>query len=290
MWFWLVIAAAVLGAIDVILNKKALHKIGPAVYMWSVFILPIPFLFYLVLQEGIPTLNLVFFIATSISSLIFIFSRIIFNHTLKKSLISKILPLTSFTAFFTYVFGVMFLSEFIRTVPVLGLLSVIFGAYVLNADQAREDILKPFRLLFLKKESIILLFGIMLGSLTAILDKWALNNSTPSSPIFTLFVEQGMMTVLLTGYLLSKKSRVWLTEFKNNFVILFLNSLTFIAVGLLVFYAYVDAPVALVLGIKRLQLVFILLMGYLFFKDKPTKHTWIATAIMIAGVLMIRLG
>ena len=51
-----------------------------------------------------------------------------------------------------------------------------------------------------------------------------------------------------------------------------------------------DGPVALVIGVKRLQIFFMLLMGYLFFKDKTTKHIWVATFIMVLGVLMIRLG
>jgi uncharacterized membrane protein len=290
MWFWLALASALLGAVDVILSKKALHRVNTAVFTWAIFILPIPFLIFLALREGIPTLNIIFFIATFASSLVFIFSKMIFNHTLKRNLISKIVPLTSFAGFFTYIFGLIFLSESIRLVPLIGLLSIISGAYILNADQIKEDLLKPFKLLFLKKESILFLLAVMLGSLTAILDKWALKNSIPTSPIFTLLVEQVIMSALLTGYLLKRKNKNWLPEFKSNFPILFINSVIFLIVGLLVFYAYAGAPVALVLGIKRLQLFFILLMGYLFFKDKPTKHTWIATAIMILGVLLIKIG
>lgn len=290
MWFWLAIASSILGAVDVILSKKALHKVSAVVLSWSLFALPIPLLIYLALLEGIPTLNLFFFLGVFGSSLAFVFAKTIGSEILKNNLISKILPLTAFGGIFTYIFGLIFLSESIRLVPLLGLLAIIFGAYILNADQAREDFLKPFKLLFLKKESLLYLLAIMLGSLTAILDKWALNNSIPTSPVFTTLIEQIIMSILLSGYLLRKESKMYFTQLKNNFGILLLNSIVFIAVGLLIFYAYTGAPVALVLGVKRLQIFFILLMGYLFFKDKPTKHVWIATAIMILGVLMIKLG
>ena len=291
MWFWLALFAAVLGAVDVILSKKILHKVSAAVLTWSLFTLTIPILIYLVLREGIPTLNQFFFIGVLGSSLVFVFSKTIGSGILKKNLISKILPLTSFGGVFTYIFGLIFLSESIRLIPLLGLLSIIFGSYILNADQAREDFLKPFKLIFLRKESLLFLLAIMLGSLKVILDKWALGNTVPTSPIFTILIEQIIMSTMLGAYMVGKESKTWTVEIKKNFGLLFLNSIVFLITGLLVFYAYAfGGPVALVIGVKRLQIFFILVMGYLFFKDKPTKHTWIATAIMILGVLMIKLG
>lgn len=290
MWFWLALGSALLGAVDVILSKKALHKVSAAVLSWSLFALPIPLLIYLVLWEGIPTLNLFFFIGVFGSSLAFVFAKTIGSGILKKNLISKILPLTSFGGVFTYIFGLIFLSESIKLIPLLGLISIIFGSYILNADQAREDFLKPFKLIFLRKESLLFLLAIMLGSITVILDKTALNNATPASPIFTMLFEQIIMSMMLGIYMIRRESKTWAMEIRKNFGILFLNSIVFIAVGLLVFYAYTGTPVALVIGVKRLQIFFILLMGYLFFKDKPTKHVWIATVIMILGVLMIKLG
>jgi len=130
----------------------------------------------------------------------------------------------------------------------------------------------------------------MLSSITAILDKWGLKNTAPESPVFITLVEQIIMSIMLWGYLLKKESKSWVGQLKNNFSILFLNSIVFAISGTLIFYAYIGAPVALVLGVQRMRLFFILLMGYLFFKDKPTKHVWIATAIMILGVLLIKLG
>lgn len=291
MWFWLALASAFFGALDIIINKKALHKVSPALLAWSAFALSIPPLIYFSFKEGIPNLNLVFLIGVFGSSLAFVFAKTIFNSALKKNLISKILPLTAFSGIFTYVFGLIFLSESIRPIPVLGLLSIIFGSYILNVDQAREDITKPFKLLFLRKESALFLLAVLLGSLTSILDKAAINNTAPASPVFTLLIEQIIMSVIMYGYLIKKENKTWFKELKNNFWMLSLNSLSFLIVGLLVMNAYSHGgPVALVVGVKRLQIFFVLLMGYLFFKDKPTKLVWLATAIMILGVLMIKLG
>lgn len=291
MWFWLALGSAVFGAVDVILNKYLLNKVSAGVLSWSLFTLTIPFLLYFVLKEGVPNTNQIFLIGALGSSFTYVFSKTIINHTLKYNIVSKILPITAFSGIFTYIFGLILLSETIRLIPVLGLFSVIFGSYILNADQAKEDLLKPFKILFATRTSIFLLIALLLGSITAIFDKLALNNTTPQSPAFIFLVEQIIMSAMLTPYLFYKENKTWSKELKNNFSILFVNSILFVITGFFVFYAYKESgPVALVLGIKRLQIFFILLLGYLFLKDKPTKHSWIATAIMILGVLMIRLG
>jgi len=290
MWFWLALASAVLGAVEVIFSKKALNKVSAPLLTWSVFTLSIPPLFILSLKDGIPSLNQIFYVGVFGSSLAFVFAKTIGNHTLKQNLISKVIPLAAFSGIFTYVFGLILLSESIRLIPVLGLISVILGSYILNADQAKEDFLKPFKIVFATKTSIFFLIAVMLGSLTAVLDKLGLNNTTPKSPVFVLLIEQIIMSAVLAPYLLRKESKTWVKELKDNFLVLFLNSIVFLMVGLVVLYAYTDGPVALVIGIKRLQIFFILMMGYLFFKDKPTKHIWVATLVMILGVLMIRLG
>lgn len=291
MWFWLSLLSALLGAVDIFLNKKSLNKVSAGVLSWALFTLPIPFLLIISFKEGIPSVNSVFWLAAIVSSLTFVFSKTIINEAFKQNLMSKILPLTAFSGVFTYFFGLVFLSESLRLLPVLGLLSILFGSYILNVDQAHEDILKPFKLLFLTKSSVIFLIALMVGALTAVADKTGLNNTNPQSPIFILLVTQIMMSVLATIYILSKERKTWVLQVKQNFWLLSLNSLVFMVVSFLVFAAYgTDGPVALVLGVKRLQIFFVLILGYLFLKDKPTKHSWIATAIMMLGVLMIKLG
>lgn len=290
MWFWLAVGSAVLGAIDVILNKKLLNSVSPSLLSWALFALTIPILIVFTFFEGIPSINSMFFAGVIGSSIAFVFARTLLNSTLKQGLISQIMPLTAFSGMFSYIFGLILLAESIRLIPVLGLFSIILGSYILNADQAKEDFLKPFKLLFSSRNSVLLLIAIMLSGLTVILDKVGLLNTNPQNPTFVMLIEQILMSSGLTVYLLKKERKTWVKELKGNFVILFLNSLVLLGVAYFVFYAYLSGPAALIIGIKRLQIFFILLMGLLFFNDKPTKHSWMATTVMVIGVLMIRLG
>lgn len=289
MWFWLAFSASIIGSIDVILNKHCLKNVSALVLSWALFTLPLPFLLFFAIKGGVPSLTQLFYVGAIGSSLAFVFSKTITSGVYKKNNLSKIFPLTSFAGIFNYVLGLLFLSETIRPIPLLGLFTVIVGSYFLNLDQAKEGFLKPFKMLFANKTSLLFLFSMFLNSLTSIFDKIGITNTHPTSPIFTLFVENVLMSILLTGYL-CKKQPGWFRELKTNFSSLLINSGVYQMKSLVVFTAFIGGPVALVMGIARLQIFFILLLSYFFFKDRPSKHVWFASFIMALGVLLIKLG
>lgn len=290
MWFWLALGSAILGAVDIILNKKLVHKVSPALLSWALFTLTLPIMIPFAAISGIPTVNLFFLVGILGSSLTFVFAKTLFNGALKNNIVSQILPLTAFGGLFSYIFGLILLSESLRLIPVLGLIAIVAGAYILNADQAREDIFRPFKLLFNTKGALLLLISIMLGSLAVILDKMGVINTFPKNPIFVIICEQVIQSAFMTAYLIKKEGKTWIPPLKQNFIFLSVNSLIYLAISFLIFFAYIDGPAALVIGIKRMQIFFALIMGIIFLRDKPTKHAWIATIIMILGVLMIKLG
>src|SRR5436309_1499135 len=105
MWFWLALVSAVLGAVDLTLSKKALKNVSPVALFWALNCFPLPFLFILVLKNGIPALNPIFWVAVIGSSITWAIGKSMFNTGLKNNFISKIIPLTSFSVIFTYIFG-----------------------------------------------------------------------------------------------------------------------------------------------------------------------------------------
>jgi len=267
-----------------------MEKVSAGVLSWCLFTLTLPILIPVAIIQGAPSVNYLFFFGVAGSSVFFVISRTIFNNALRDNLVSQILPLTAFTGFFTYIFGLFMLSETLRPIPVIGLFTVLIGSYILNVNQAREDILKPFKLLFISKGALLLLLSILLGSMTAIFDKIGVKNTFPENPTYAVFWEQILQSSLMTVFLFSRERKTWFPSLKQNFPMLFFVSLLFLAISFLIFYAYTDGPAALVMGVKRLQIFFILVMGYIFLKDKPSKQSWLATFIMILGVFMIKLG
>lgn len=291
MWFWLSLLSALFGAIDIFLNKKSLQKVSPTTLNWSLYVLSLPVLFIFTLKEGLPSINFTFWISVLGSAITFALGKNIFYGALKDGLISKIIPLTSFTNIFTYILALIFLGENLKLLPVLGLILIVVGSYVLNVDQAKEDFLKPFKILFASKSALFFMAALVLTSATAIFDKLGILNTKPQAPLFVLLLENILMSVMLTFYLINKEKTTWVKEVRQSFGILFTNSLVYLMIAYVVFEAYsIQGPVALVLGIKRLQIFFALVLGYFFLKDKPAKHAWIATAVMLIGTILIKIG
>lgn len=196
------------------------------------------------------------------------------------------LPLSAFSGIFTYIFGLLFLSEHIAFLPLIGLLVVVIGSYILNAELARESIFKPFTILFSEKESLFYLLSLLIVSGCGVFDKIAIRQSTPA---MTILVENIVMLSLLTPYLLAREKN-WVTSLKQNSRVLIFNSYIFALVALLVFYAFNDGPIALVVSVKRIQIFFILILSILFLKEKVHKHIWYASLLMAVGVVFIKLG
>jgi uncharacterized membrane protein len=287
MWFWYSISAAILGSVVVILNKRMLNKIDATVFTWALFSLSLPFLGYLTFKDGLPTLKSLFFLGAIGSAIAFTLSKTIANNSIKKGTLSKLAPLNSFGVFFTYLLGLTFLSESVSSGGVSGLILIIFGAYILNSEKAKEDLLSPIKILLSDKLSLLFILAIFLSSVETIFIKTSLNSTYPTSVSLVVFTEQFLMSLILTTYLILYKQN-WIQELKQNFWRLVLISILYTSVSLLAFNATAVTSVALAQGVKSSQLFFTLLLGILFLNDRPTKHTWLASSLMILGVLLIK--
>lgn len=289
MWFWFALAAAILGSVETYANKKALHTVSPYLMTWAAFALNTPLVLLFLYKEGFSSFNWIFFAATTTSSVVFVVSKVLKNQTMKVGLLSKLIPLSAFGSFFTYLLGLFFLGENIKFVGVMGLFLIMFGTYTLNIDKAKEHFLEPFKFLFKDKISLVYLFAVLLNSVASLSDKIGLSNTFPSNPSMELLVENVIMTAILT-VLMVKKEKLWKKELKSNFWILFIYSTIYAVVSLLIFIGFTTGPIALVMGVKKLELLFTLVLGYLFLNDKPPKHAWIATAILLLGIVLVRMA
>lgn len=289
MWFWFAILSALVSAISVILNKKALKNINASLVSWSLFAFSIPFLIYPAFKDGWPKLNAIFWIAITASVVSFAYAKTLTLKSLKGSLMSEIVPLAFFMVLFNYLFGLIFLSESLRLIQIIGLIFIIIGGYFLKVEEAKEDILKPFKLLLTNKESRAYLLAMIIMPLTSIFDKYGLKNIQPVNQSFLLLLENFMTTVLI-GFYMTKKDPNWIKDLKVNFKMLFINGLVYTGVAVLFLYGITTGAVALVSGVKKIEVFFVLILGWLLFGDKPKKGVWIGSLIMLIGVALIKLS
>jgi len=259
MWFWYAIGSAFVSAISIILNKKALKNINASLVSWSLFAFSIPILAYPALKDGWPKLNAIFWIAITASVVSFAYAKTLTLKSLKGSLMSEIVPLAFFMVLFNYLFGLIFLSESLRLIPIIGLIFIIAGGYFLKVEEAKEDILKPFKLLLTNKGSRAYLLAMIIMPLTSIFDKYGLKNIQPVNQSFLLLLENFITTVLI-GFYMTKNDHNWVKNLKVNFKTLFINGLVYAGVALLFLYGITTGAVALVSGVKKLEVFFVLIL------------------------------
>ena len=290
MWFWWAILSAVFSAISIILNKKALKSINASLVSWALFAFSIPFLIYPAFKDGWPKLNFTFIVVTTVSIVGFAFAKTLSLRSLKHSkLMSEIVPLAFFAVLIQYALGAIFLNEKIRLLPSVGLILIIFGGYYLKISEAKEDILRPFKLIFTNKNSFYYLLAMLIMPFTSLMDKLELLNLHPVNQSFLLLWENFWTAILLTGYM-THRDKNWINDLRANFKVLFINGFIFAILALLYFYSITTGALALVSGVKKLEVFFVLIFGWLMFGDKPKREVWIGSLIMLVGVFLIKLA
>ena len=290
MWFWYAIISALTSALSVLLNKKALYKVNASLVSWTLFAFSLPFLIYPSFKNGIPSLNYMFWLSALGSVIVFTFAKTLSLKSLGKGLMSEIVPLAFFSVLFQYIFGLIFFAEHLSLLTIAGLILIIGGGYILKVEEAKEDWLKPFKLLFTNKHAMYYLIAMILMTVSSVFDKTAMLNMKPINQSFYLLLGNIISTIIITFYL-SKNNMKWVSDVKKNFWVLFTSAFAYVIVSLAYLLGITTGgALALVSGVKKLEVFFVLIFGMILFGDKPKKSVWLGSLIMLLGVILIKLG
>lgn len=289
MWFWYSLLSAFLGSLSVIISKKALHKVSSSVLTFSLFAFPLPFLLIYLMYNHNFSINSLFYVGAISSAIVFTFAKLLSILAIKQSSLSIIYPLTALSPIFNWVLGIIFFQERISLFATIGTIIIIIGIYLFNTKESEKNFFKPFTLIFKNKIALIYIFSILLSSISAIFDKTALLNIKPFNPYFTLLAENIVTSTILYIYLQQKKKN-WIGEIKNNFKILLTGSIVYALATIVFFIGFAQGPIVLTTTVSRLNIVFVLILSYLLFHDKPSKYAVLGTIIMIIGAIIIKIS
>lgn len=290
MWFYTALLTSILSAFTVILSKKLLKGVSPSVLTWITLVLATPIILAFTIKDGFPTLNLLFFVGVCGSVFFYTISHVIGYRAIGTTDLSLIYPLVSLGPIFTLIVALFPpLSEKPTLISVSGVLVTLFGSYILNARSSKESLIKPFKILFENKASLLMIFSVLLDSIVIIFDKIAINNTLPKNTTFTLLAENLLVIFGLLPILFFRNKHFLTQVFSNSKMLLLLGILNAIFT-ILAFSAVGGGDVGVVATILKAQILFVLLFGFIFFKDKPKIETVFGTAVMIIGVVIIKLG
>lgn len=289
MWFWWALASALISGISVTFNKRVLNRgVHTSVVSLALFaILTLVSLPLLILNSN-ASVDHTFYLTAFVSAFVFAIAKTMALKIYKENNLSDIYPLAATAPVTLYVMSTLFLSEHVKVTGVLGIIFMAIGVYVLNFKSDNKNILHPFKHLFENKYSLMFIGGILLSNVSSVSEKIALIHTVPQNIFYLAFWENLFLTILISCYVV-KTNKDWFKEVKSHALNLFIAGLLFSSLYFLVLNGFKDGPISLVSAIKKLEVLVVLVISYLFFKERTTRKVYIATFIMLVAVLLIKL-
>ena len=290
MWFYAALFTSVITAIIAIVGKKLVKNVSASVLTWATLVLATPIIFVFTLREGIPQLNSLFYLGVSGSVLFYVVSQVMGFKSMRMADLSTIWPLVSLGPIFTLLIALLPpLSERPSVPATGGVFITLVGAYILNASKSKEGLLEPIKSLVRSRASLLMMVSVLTSSVVIVFDKLAINNTLPQNTTFTLLIENLMVIFGLLPLLYMRNKNFYIQITRNTQLFLLLGVLNAIST-IFAFLALGGGNVGLVATILKTQVLFVLLFSYIAFHDKPKVETLIGTVIMIAGVVVIKIG
>ncbi len=234
--------------------------------------------FFVLQPHGTPKEGfwLTFFIALPLEAL----AIILYITAIKISTLSKTIPFLAFTPIFLTVIPKFLLGEGISLAGLFGVIFIALGGYILNIDKLQEGILTPFLAITKERGSRYMLCVSFLYAITSTLGKKAILLSSPSFFGLSFFCA---LTILF--FLLSRFFNNSAENHNNKFI--FLSGLIYGVMIISHLYAISLTKVAYMISIKRLSLLFSIVWGYLFFKEKNIRNHLLGGSLMFFGFVVI---
>ncbi len=189
----------------------------------------------------------------------------------------------SFTPVFLIFTSFIFLRELPTLFGVAGIILIVSGVYVMNANKGKRGLTAPFKEILRNKGVFYMLCVALLWSISINFDKKSILTSSPIFQAAIMYLSMGVAFLIILKFKGYDAARLY----KNNFYKLLLVS------GVLAFNAIVGNIafsmhlVSYVTSVKRLSILFSVILGGIVFKEKSIMKRIICALIMIAGVIFI---
>jgi len=283
LWFWLSLTTALTQAVKDACLKRCLGEMDAVVAVTASSTLATCFFWVAVGLEPFPVLAREFWIILAIGGLLGVVTFALYGKALKSGDMSLTLPMLAFTPLFLLVTSPLTLGEFPSPAGVGGLLCVVVGSYVLNLRERRKGFWGPVRALWTNRSARLMLIVAAIWSVGANVDKLGLRASSPRvwiAAVYTVSV-LGLLPLVLRH---ARNVRAQIGRMPGWLVAAgFLE-----AVGLVCqMHALPLTMVSYVIAVKRLSIVFAVLLGAAFFREPDVLHRLPGALIMVAGVFFI---
>lgn len=264
-------------------SKTLMKKLDEKFAAWAlsafVFIFNFPFL----LVFGIAETDFVFWIAVVSNAAIFSASLYVYMKGIRMAPLSVALPFITLSPVFMILTGFILLGELPTFGGGIGVLLITFGAYVLNASEARNGLLAPLRALKNEPGVKYIIATAAMWSITATIAKIGVVHSNALT--YTV-ADYGAITLVTTLVLLFYDRKAG-QKMVGNTRALFKMGVFSALSSLLTMYCLTLTLAVYAIALKRLSSLFTSFYGVFFLGEKHALERLAGAAIMVLGVLAI---
>jgi len=281
LWFLSVLVAAIARTGEFALFKSALRKIDPlilatAATLFTVIIYSPIFALSYIQNPVISESDIVLFVIP-LSGLVNSLGLVVVLKAFKTGDFSVAVPLRDLVPIFSFFWAVLILGETVTLSIVAATLLVVIGAILLHIKNRRIDIRS--------RSSLYAIIAALLASFSIITDKVI---NTHIEPIKAALIVYGMMFVFLISFtVISGK----FPDFKTTVLRKWRSVVPiplFAIVGTLGVYTALSlANVTLVSPLIRIEVLFSVLAGGYFFKEKNMLFRLLGALFIFAGIFLI---
>ena len=212
----LALVATILTSFLPILNKRLLRDSRPALVAWIINAASLPILaagtllltqcsitplrgsLSLACAVHIPRIDGLFVAALLASALFNWAATLLSTLALARADASLVSPLLTFNPAFTLLLAWPTLGEAPGLHQTIGVVVVLLGAYLLDIEEARTELLAPLRLLLHRPGTLLAIAASALWGTTTVLEKLAIDHVTPPSGPAVALIGTFLLVALLT--------------------------------------------------------------------------------------------
>lgn len=287
MWVFYSLFFAIWTALQTFLTKNLTKRISPLPLLYIFFLFNVPITFILLLfLGGVPEVTSNFYLYIGIAGFLDAIAFVCSFLAISRSSISLIAPMASFSPVFTILIAIFALNEIPTPIKFVGILLVVFGAYLLNIADIKQGILIPFKTLFSHKGVLLFLLANFLWGITPIFQKKAIFETSPQIPLFASVIGMVFVFLFLTPFAFRKAIRS-IRKVKANLKWFAINGIGTAFSQAAAYAAFALIFVGYAVSIFRLSTLFIIILGGVFLKEKRIKERLLGASVMILGAILL---
>ncbi len=227
-----------------------------------------------------------FWIILLLNTIVMISGTIVISKGFKLTDVSIASPLLSFVPIASIPPAIIFLGQKPTIIAGIGVVIVTIGTYLLNLDEYKENILKPFKSLLNDKGARFILLGVCIVGFMPAFDKLGLGYTNEITWLLLMNITSSIGICLCVLKWSNSTLSNSIKEWKILFVVGFCNSM--LVIFQFIAYNYID--VVYVQAIKRVSVLMAISYGGLYLHEENLKPRLIGGTIIIIGVILIVVG